>query len=224
MHVCIRVCSTLIVRRVRIARPLGMCTRMRSYRPVQDPFHDLSATLLHDQARSSSWRGRWRRHAPSRGCYCLPWASRAAIAARCCGCACRWDSSRPSSTTRPSSPCYCPSVRGGPRAVTSRSRCCHTCDGHNLLWLCLLWLHVLWLCSRSRCYSTYTMATPHGYTHEGAAHAAVIRIDARRYVHAHRHIDQPRAQRAGTTYIISCARRPCTSAYHLLPARLPTAY
>lgn len=28
-----------------------------------------------------------------------------------------------------------------------------------LLWLCLLWLHVLWLSSRSRCYSTSTMAT-----------------------------------------------------------------
>lgn len=221
MHVCIRVCSTLIVRRVRIARPLGMCTRMRSYRPVQDPFHDLSATLLHDQARSSSWRGRWRRHAPSRGCYCLPWASRAAIAARCCGCACRWDSSRPSSTTRPSSPCYCPFARGGPRAVTSRSRCCHTYYGHSYYGytyygypldqggtntLLLRWLQL------------------NGYANSGAAHAAVIRIDARRYVHAHRHIDQPRAQRAGTTYIISCARRPCTSAYHLLPARLPTAY
>ena len=51
MHVYTRVCSTLIIRRVRIARPprvtcrhcaLGMCTRMRSYRPAQDPFHDPS--------------------------------------------------------------------------------------------------------------------------------------------------------------------------------------
>lgn len=55
--------------------------------------------------------------------------------------------------------------------------------------------------TRSRWSPTPSMAGPYssGYTDLGAAHAALLRVDARRHVHPHRHVDQPRAQRAGTT-------------------------
>ena len=193
MHVCIRVCSTLIVRRVRIARPLGMCTRMRSYRPVQDPFHDrfrdpftrpgalfVVARALEETRAVERLLlpalGKPRGHRSALLRLCLPVGLFSAFL-----------------NNTPIVAMLLPICEGWAARCNLSIKVLPY-----LLWPQLLWLHVHGYPLDQGGTLLLRWLQLNGYANSGAAHAAVIRIDARRYVHAHRHIDQPRAQRAGT--------------------------
>ena len=233
MHVYTRVCSTLIVRRVRIARPprvtwrhcaLGMCTRMRSYRPAQDPFHDPSrdpctragalfvvARAL-EETRAVEWLllpalGKPRGHRSALLRLCLPvglfsaFLNNTPIVAMllpiCEGWAARCNLSIK----------VLPYLRWPQLTMAMLTMATRTMAMLPIKVLLYLYYgYTSWLYSRRccscRCHSHRCSAV----CARSSAHRPTS-CSTRRY-----------------SYITSCARRPCTSAYHLLPARLPTAY